>query len=76
VKQPRSKTLSASTPRTPLRPLAKTGIGIKDVLEAIVTRLPPPDSGEAEAPLKAALVDAYYDPYLGVVVIVRVMTAC
>nr|WP_070960935.1 translation elongation factor 4 [Hyphomonas sp. Mor2] len=50
---------------------AKTGIGIDDVLEAIVTRLPAPSHGEADAPLKAALVDAYYDPYLGVVVIVR-----
>jgi GTP-binding protein LepA len=51
---------------------AKTGLGIEDVLEAIVTRLPPPPTGERDKPLKAALVDAYYDPYLGVVVIVRV----
>ena len=50
---------------------AKTGIGIEDVLEAIVERLPAPSHGEVDAPLKAALVDAYYDPYLGVVVIVR-----
>lgn len=50
---------------------AKTGVGIEDVLEAIVTRLPAPNQGEADKPLKAALVDAYYDPYLGVVVIVR-----
>ncbi|MEL7033194.1 MAG: translation elongation factor 4 [Pseudomonadota bacterium] len=50
---------------------AKTGLGIEDVLEAIVERLPAPDQGEADKPLKAALVDAYYDPYLGVVVIVR-----
>ncbi len=52
---------------------AKTGLGIEDVLEAVVTRLPAPPEGEREKPLKASLVDAYYDPYLGVVVIVRVI---
>ncbi|HEY2177818.1 MAG TPA: translation elongation factor 4 [Caulobacteraceae bacterium] len=51
---------------------AKTGAGVHEVLEAIVTRLPAP-AGDAEAPLKALLVDAWYDPYLGVVVLVRVM---
>jgi GTP-binding protein LepA len=51
---------------------AKTGFGIEDVLEAIVNRLPPPPEGEVDKPLKASLVDAYYDPYLGVVVIVRI----
>ncbi len=50
---------------------AKTGIGIKDVLEAIVTRLPAP-KGEADQPLKALLVDSWYDAYLGVVILVRV----
>ena len=51
---------------------AKTGVGIPDVLEAIVTRLPAP-KGDRDAPLKAMLVDSWYDPYLGVVVLIRVM---
>lgn len=51
---------------------AKTGIGIPETLEAIVTRLPAP-GGDPDAPLKAMLVDSWYDPYLGVVVLIRVM---
>nr|MCU0907792.1 translation elongation factor 4 [Paracoccaceae bacterium] len=51
---------------------AKSGLGIPDVLEAIVTRLPPP-KGERKAPLTAMLVDSWYDAYLGVVVMIRVM---
>ncbi len=51
---------------------AKSGLGIDDVLEAVVTQLPAP-KGDIDAPLKAMLVDSWYDTYLGVVVLVRVI---
>jgi len=51
---------------------AKTGVGIKETLEAIVTKLPAP-KGDAKADLKALLVDSWYDPYLGVIVLIRVI---
>ncbi|EJF80213.1 elongation factor 4 [Bartonella sp. DB5-6] len=52
---------------------AKTGLGVPDVLEAIVMQLPPPRTGDVNEPLKAMLVDSWYDAYLGVIVLVRVI---
>jgi GTP-binding protein LepA len=51
---------------------AKSGIGIEEILDAIVERIPAP-KGDKDAPLKAMLVDSWYDPYLGVVILVRVI---
>ena len=55
-----------------IRVSAKTGVGIKETLEAIVRKLPAP-KGTLDAPLKAMLVDSWYDSYLGVIVLVRIM---
>lgn len=52
---------------------AKTGIGIEDLLESIVTRLPAPPNKSTEVPLKAMLVDSWYDNYLGVIILVRIV---
>jgi GTP-binding protein LepA len=52
---------------------AKTGQGVPEVLEALVARLPAPQAGAAAAPLKALLVDSWYDSYLGVIVLVRIV---
>jgi GTP-binding protein LepA len=51
---------------------AKSGIGIEDILDQIVAKIPPP-KGDATAPLKAMLIDSWYDPYLGVVILIRVI---
>ena len=59
-------------PATILEVSAKEGVGIRDVLEAVITRVPPP-RGDADAPLRALIFDSYYDPFLGAVPSIRVV---
>jgi GTP-binding protein LepA len=51
---------------------AKTGVGIKELLERLIQRIPPPE-GEADAPLQALIIDSWFDNYVGVISLVRVM---
>jgi len=55
-----------------IRASAKTGEGIDDILEAVIARIPPP-SGDPDGPLQALLIDSWFDNYVGVVMLVRVM---
>src|SRR5205823_6807526 len=55
-----------------LRVSAKTGEGVDDVLEAVIARIPPP-KGDPTAPLQALIIDSWFDNYVGVVMLVRVM---
>ena len=55
-----------------IRCSAKTGVGIQDILESVITRIPPP-KGDPDAPLKALIIDSWFDNYVGVVMLVRVV---
>ena len=55
-----------------IRASAKTGEGVDDILEAVIARIPPP-KGDPAAPLKALIIDSWFDNYVGVVMLVRVM---
>ena len=67
----KSRRSSVSTPSRRCSRRRSPGIGIAQVLQAIVDKIPPPQ-GDRDAPLKAMLVDSWYDPYLGVVILIRV----
>ncbi len=54
---------------------AKTGMGVEDILEAVVARIPPP-RGKPDSPLRAMIIDSWYDAYVGVVMLVRVVDGC
>lgn len=58
--------------RDAVRASAKTGFGVEDILETVILRIPPP-KGNPEAPLKALIIDSWFDNYVGVVMLVRVM---
>ena len=55
-----------------IRASAKTGEGVDDILEAVIARVPPP-AGDPAAPLQALIIDSWFDNYVGVVMLVRVM---
>jgi GTP-binding protein LepA len=58
-----------------IRASAKTGMGIDEILEAVISRIPPP-KGDPEAPLQALIIDSWFDNYVGVVMLVRVVNGC